>query len=63
MLEWAGISLGEEMSCLIQKSIKRLAKMSGASNLRFFGKIMGSENDYWVAQGIVKTNQPLAQSN
>jgi hypothetical protein len=27
--------------------------MSGASSLKFFGKIYGSEKDYWIAQGIL----------
>jgi len=40
MLDWAGVSFGEETTFLIQKSIKRLAKLSGASKLRFFGKII-----------------------
>jgi hypothetical protein len=38
---------------MIQKSIQRLAKSSGASQLRFFGKIYGYEQDYWVARGVV----------
>lgn len=28
-----------------------MACLSGASTLRFFGKIYGSQQDYWVAQG------------
>jgi len=36
---------------MIQKSLKRLAKMSGASSLRLFGKIQCTKQDYWVAQG------------
>mmetsp|Transcript_5178 Transcript_5178/g.6630 ORF Transcript_5178/g.6630 Transcript_5178/m.6630 type:complete len:133 (+) Transcript_5178:158-556(+) len=42
MLEWAGISFGEEETYKLQKSIKRLAIMSGADSLRFFGKIYGT---------------------
>ena len=51
MLEWAGVDFGEENIYLLQKSLKRLATMSGATCLRFFGKIYGSQHDYWVAQG------------
>ena len=51
MLEWAGVDFGEENIYLMQKSLKRLATMSGATSLRFFGKIYGSKLDYWVAQG------------
>jgi hypothetical protein len=31
--------------------MKRLATMSGATSLKFFGKIYGTHRDYWVAQG------------
>lgn len=51
MLEWAGIGFGEVMSMMIQKSIKRLAVVTGAPKIRFFGKIMGTQADYFVAQG------------
>jgi len=42
MLEWAGISFGQEDSYRLSKSIKRLASMSGAERLRFCGKIFGT---------------------
>jgi hydrogenase maturation factor HypE len=42
ILEQAGIGFGENGSFLIQKSLKRLAKVSGAIKLKFFGKIMCS---------------------
>ena len=40
MLEQAGIGFGDSGSVLIQKSLKRLSKVSGASKLKFFGKIL-----------------------
>ena len=54
MLEWAGISFGEENTLRLQKSIKRLATMSGADTLRFIGKIFGTQSDYWIAAGNLK---------
>jgi hypothetical protein len=42
MLEWAGVNFGEDNIYLLQKSLKRLAVMSGASSLKFFGKIYGT---------------------
>ena len=39
-LEWAGIGFGEDTNYLIQKSLKRLAAATGATELRFFGKIL-----------------------
>jgi len=51
MLDWAGISFGEDNTLRLQKSIKRLAIMSGAESLRFGGKIYGTNADYWIAVG------------
>lgn len=53
MLEWAGVNFGEDNVYLLQKSMKRLAIMSGASSLKFFGKIYGTQADYWIAQGTL----------
>ena len=49
MLEWAGVSFGEGYTLILQKALKKLAVFSGASSLRFFGKIYGSKMDYWIA--------------
>lgn len=49
MLNWAGIDFGEDNAYYLQKSLKRLATLSGASSLKFFGKIYGTQKDYWVA--------------
>ena len=54
MLEWAGVSFGEDTVFMMQKSLKRLGVMSGAAKLKFFGKIYGTQKDYWVAQGVLK---------
>lgn len=51
MLEWAGVGFGDETATLINKSLNRLAQVSGASNVRLFGKVHAIENDYWVAEG------------
>ena len=62
MLEWAGVNFGEDNVYMLQKSLKRLAVMSGANNLKFFGKIFGTKKDYWVAQGALKFEEE-ASSN
>jgi radial spoke head protein 4/6 len=51
MLEWAGISFGEEDTFRLSKSIKRLAVMSGADRVRFVGKMYGTKQDYWICSG------------
>jgi len=51
MLEWAGVCFGEEDTYKLSKAMKRLAVMSGATSLIFFGKIFGTHHDYWVISG------------
>ena len=53
MLEWAGVGFGEEKVLMLSKSIKRLSVLSGASSLRFWGKIYGKDKDYWVVEGTL----------
>lgn len=48
---WAGISLGEYGCLILQKSLKDLCAKSGASNMRFWGKIRGTQADYFIAEG------------
>ena len=49
--QWAGINFGEQVCMLMQKSLQNLARTSGASSLRFWGKICGTERDYYIAEG------------
>jgi len=53
MLEWAGISFGQDFTYKLSKSLKKLAVMSGASSLRFCGKVFGTKKDYWVVSGFL----------
>ncbi len=55
MFEWAGVVFGEEQALNLQKSLKRLAVLSGANQLRFWGKIYGTQRDYLIAEGILET--------
>lgn len=57
MLEWAGVCFGEEENYRMGKSFKRLAEMSGAESLSFFGKIYGTQKDYWIASGKLNTEE------
>jgi hypothetical protein len=49
--QWAGIGFGESESVLLMRSLKGLATSSGASNIRLWGKILGSDKDYYIAEG------------
>ena len=53
MLEWAGVNFGEDITYMLQKSMKRLAVLSGATKLNFFGKVYGTVKDYWVVSGTL----------
>jgi len=52
--QWANINFGEHVSMLLQKSMQNLAKTSGASKLRFWGKINGTERSYYIAEGVAE---------
>jgi len=54
LYSWAGIDFGEFNCMLLQKTLKTLAANTGASNLRFFGKILGTEKDYFIAEGTAE---------
>lgn len=53
LFEWAGVSFGEEETYKLSKAMKRLATLSGASRLRFWGKILGIQRDYWIIEGVL----------
>jgi len=54
MLSWAGLGFGEENNYRISIALRRLLKQTGASNLKFWGKIYATKRDYFVAYGKVK---------
>lgn len=51
MFAWSGISFGEQEHFRIYKAMKRLAKSTGATHLRFWGKYFGKQRDYYVIEG------------
>lgn len=59
MLRWAGISFGDTANYDITLRIQRdLAKSLGNDllNLRLWGKVLGTESDYWIAEGQLKSS-------
>ena len=57
--QWAGVGFGEYDTLLLQKSLKKLIATSGASSLRFWGKIKGTEKDYFIAEGTQEAGEPV----
>lgn len=53
MLSWAGVGFGELESYKVMCSLRNLAakeKDKGLAKLRFWGKVLGTEADYYVAE-------------
>ena len=53
--QWAGIDFGEYNTLLLQKTLKKLSLEQGVSNLRLWGKILGTEKDYYIAEGTAES--------
>jgi len=51
VLNQAGIDFGEYSVLILQKSLKGLVASSQATFIRFWGKILGTEKDYYVVEG------------
>lgn len=51
----AGLGFSEEESFILQQSINRLAKNMNMKKLKFWGKITGSQKDYFVAYGLPRS--------
>jgi radial spoke head protein 4A len=58
ILEWGGISFSKNEWFKIRLAMKKLLVESNAVSLRFWGKIFGTESDYYIIQGSLK-NYPL----
>ena len=55
--EWAGVSFGEYETMLLQKSLKQLVSKTQSPSIRFWGKIQGTEKDYFIAEGTLEANE------
>lgn len=56
MLRWAGIGFSQQESYHISLSLRSLAsETSSIESLRFWGKVLGTEEDYLVAEGVLKS--------
>ena len=50
VFQWAGISFGEQETYRLQKSIKKLAAAKPHKSIRFFGKVYGTQRDYYIVE-------------
>lgn len=56
IFQWAGIGFGEQETYRLQKSLKKLAETSGSVSLRFYGKIWGTKQDYYIVEASGDAN-------
>ena len=49
---WAGVGFGQYDIMLLQKSIKNLMAAQGITSSRLWGKIQGTEYDYYILEGV-----------
>ena len=54
MLEWAGVTFGQNEWYKLRLAMKKLLVENNCEYIRFFGKIYGTNSDYYILQGIVK---------
>lgn len=59
--QWAGIDFGEYNALLLQKSLKKLTVDNNITNLRLWGKILGTEKDYYIAEGQAEAAETGAE--
>lgn len=52
--QWAGIGFGEHETYKLLMSIKKLANTTQATNLSFWGKIFGTQKDYYIVEGVAE---------
>jgi hypothetical protein len=55
LLEWGGISFSKNEWFKIRLAMKKILIESNAVNLRFWGKIYGTDADYYIIQGSLKS--------
>lgn len=56
MFEWAGVGFGKQESFHMAMSLRQLATDTPSlESLRLWGKILGTDGDYYVAEGILQS--------
>jgi len=57
--QWAGVGFGEYETMLVHKSMKALAVKSSMTQLKLWGKIKGTEKDYFIVEGTLDGGEPV----
>jgi len=51
LFEWAGVGLAKEDVYRVHLAMGQVRASAGLASIRFFGKIMGTQSDYYVLEG------------
>ncbi|RHY85173.1 hypothetical protein DYB37_000799 [Aphanomyces astaci] len=51
MFEWAGIGFSKAETFRLSLALQKLASLNGTTKLRFWGKLLGTTADFYVAEG------------
>jgi len=63
MFRWAGVGFNQQESYHIGASLRRLAADTPSiESLRLWGKVLGTDGDYMVAEGVLKSIPKLADA-
>ncbi len=54
MFEWAGIGFSRGETFRLSLALQKLATLNATTKLRFWGKFLGADMDYYVAEGEVQ---------
>lgn len=54
LFHWAGVGFGEMNDYHIQAALKKVARENNTSEVSFWGKILGENQDYWVIMGRLR---------
>eukprot|EP00347_Sterkiella_histriomuscorum_P000777 403374544 len=52
IFQYGGVGFGDNETLLLQKSLKQHSIATGADSIRLWGKIHGTEKDYYIAEGL-----------
>jgi radial spoke head protein 4A len=54
MFEWGGVGLGRDEAYRVMLAMKHLLEGNPLKSVRFFGKILGRERDYYIVESEFK---------
>jgi len=63
LLEWAGVAFSQEDAYKLSQSIQRLADELALEEVKFFGKIFGTQKDYYIVEARANPNTEITDDS